>query len=881
MVASIGCMKGSPAQIASYYTAETAWEYYAGAEHGTWIGGAARAAGVLGAVTRTQLQNLLCGLNADGGQLVKRIPIKPNSKQRSRCGYDVTFSVPKSVSVLWSASNDHDRSLIEQATRTAVESTLATLEEMVPLARRGKGGTQSMAAKLVAGIFLHTISRDLDPQLHVHATVMNMCHGEDGRWSAVDSRKLHQWTPTLGRIFRCNLAHELKANLGVELHRPEQANGKTASWFEIKGISQGLMDAWSSRRKKIIETIEGSGNLGNSAAKARQQANLKTREKKPENIDKQELQDAWKREAAKYGLNETSIENMKGRSQTPRKDLYEEAFETSIERLTEHKAHFSPRELVQEVCEHLQHHGVDGGEVTKRVLEDVKQSPLLVPLSEQHRGEDQLTSEKMWKLEEKLLGDVAAMQERGGVHLTSDQAADVLDQHRSLSEEQRLAAIQLLTDDRGVKLLTGVAGAGKSYTLNAVRDGLEKQGFRVIGGAISGAAKEELVRQTGMESRTVASYLYRLEEARKLTAQARHHLKQLGRAALGKPTHKLPTEQLNSRTAIILDEAAVIDTRSMERLVHHVKQAGATLILAGDACQLSPIRAGNPTPHLASKHGSASLETNRRQQEKEDRQSVHDIRVGKAREALKSYADRGRITVAADKTEAAEKLVTAWSAAGGHREPKKHVIFTQTRAEAHDLNKRCQRERLKSLGCLPGLSVTCGKERIYLGDRVLFHKPLRSRFIENGYRGKVIGIDPIRRQVSVWLDQEPSRQARLQGASRLTQVPLKELGNDGLTLGYAATTHKMQGQTAEHSYLFLGGKMTDREMAYVQTTRAKFRTNIFVDEAHAGEDLEDLARSVAKSNAKRMAHDFGRKRQVRQQLELRPEITHSSLGSTP
>jgi ATP-dependent exoDNAse (exonuclease V) alpha subunit len=412
-----------------------------------------------------------------------------------------------------------------------------------------------------------------------------------------------------------------------------------------------------------------------------------------------------------------------------------------------------------------------------------------------------------------------------------------------------------------VRVLSGVAGAGKSRTLNVVREGFERAGYQVRGGAISGAAKEELVGQTKIDSRTIASYLYHLEKSRlvRIYDRVKHDVRQLLRALMRKRTYAAPPRvKLEKGTVLILDEAGMIDTRTLERLITQVEKAGATLILAGDTRQLPPILAGGPLARVIDTVGSAYLKENWRQQDPADKKAVSLLRDGEVARALKSYADRGRLHLGEGAKNTIDDLIGVWAKQGGTRRPGQHMIFTQTRAEAREVNHQCQAKRLRSLAMVPGLSIRHGKSRFYIGDRVMFHCPYRIAGIENGYRGTVYAVDPILRNIKVRLDQDPSGSSQTQGRSRYVTIPLQKLGPDDVTLGYAATTHKMQGQTIQHSYVLMGDTMTNLEMAYVQLTRGKQSTRIFVDRETAGEELEDLIQAITRSQAKNLAHDLAK-----------------------
>lgn len=169
------------------------------------------------------------------------------------------------------------------------------------------------------------------------------------------------------------------------------------------------------------------------------------------------------------------------------------------------------------------------------------------------------------------------------------------------------------------------------------------------------------------------------------------------------------------------------------------------------------------------------------------------------------------------------------------------------RVEAEAANRLAQREREKAGEIDSHKSLQNGGGIICRGDRVLFHKNVYADGIRNGYRGEVLSVDRFRGRLTILLDGHEKREVTIR---------VRDYGREGLTLAYAQTVHKGQGQTVENAYILVGGGMGDREMAYVQATRGRCSTHLFVDEAHAGENLEDLAKSLSRSRVKELAHDI-------------------------
>ena len=857
MVATISVLSGSASDIANYLAHEQAGDYYAAERQGEWFGTGAEQLGLVGQIDRKAFQYLLAGLKPCGSRITgKRQPNIP--------GYDVTFSAPKSVSIAWALSGKEERTQIEAALTKAVQATLRDLQRLIPLGRRGKGGTEQIHGQLASALFVHFTNREQEPQLHVHSIISNYLLGDDGKWSAVNSRALHNWTPALGRMFRCNLARELSADLKMKLYRPKDESGRNKSWFEISGIGRKTIEAFSSRKKAIDELLDGSGaRLGKAAAKARERANLRTRKKKDRSLKLSELNGLWHDVAKECGLSGNQVAKLFGkRVRKPSNKLLPKALDAALERLTERKAHFSTREVVREVCEQLQHHGIESRQITEFVVAQLSHSKSIIRI-ESHRNEAQFTTKEMWQTESDFFSDVDQLKaSTRGASLRTKSIANTIAKKGTLSNEQAAAVESLLSGKSQIRTLAGLAGSGKSYALDAVRAGFESDGYTVIGGALAGTAKEELTRQSGIEGRTVASYLYHLDKS--LLARTKDRLArsvQSGKRAGAKRTSGRSKFELTKRHVLILDEAGMLGTRQLARLVRAVKDKGATLILAGDPHQLNPIEAGSPFKGLTATIATSSLKTNRRQVSPDDRNAVANIRVGEAESALKSYAKRGMLAVEKSPHDALRKAVSAWVLNGGRTRPQDHLLFVQTRAEARAVNQLCQRERLRACPSnKPKLKVQ--KDCYYVGDRVRFNKPYRSRFIENGFAGTVTSIK--RGRITVRLDQEPSMTAKRRGASRFVTLSKGDIKASEMSLGFAATTHKMQGQTVQHSYLILCGGMTDREMAYTQATRGKLSTRLFTDELSAGDELSDLTKDVSKSRAKKMAHDLGKRKEPKQ-----------------
>jgi conjugative relaxase-like TrwC/TraI family protein len=849
----------------AYFINLAAVDYHTvgGEPPGKWFGAGAAALGLTGTVEAKEFANILAGLRPDGSELEdkgrtkRRKPAmqgllpKPSSHVSS---YDICLSAPKSFSACWASETPEIRKVFEESFDAATKTTLDWFVANVPLVRRGKGGRIQQRAELVIALFDHGTSRQnrkggWEPQRHRHCIFANIARGEDSRWTAVNSRILHEWTRTLGPMFRATLARELKARLGLALIRPIDSRGERASWFEIAGVPESLCKKWSSRRSEIEELLSGSAGLGNFAdAQAREQANLLSRKAKGKIPPREKLFVEWEAVAKEHGLTKDVLANLKDQSlPLDPEEAFQKSWREALERLDSGESTFTYRDAVKCVCEAAQTFGVGGDFLASRTKQELELAQEIRPLGVV-KGEERFVTNRMWETEKQLLSEFEKLRSTPGAIVKGSMVAAVLKENSRLLPDQRQAVEQILSGKDSLRILTGVAGAGKSTTLNAIREGLERSGYRVIGGALAGIAKEELSLKANISSRTVASYLHHLEKPtlKKFIDRVRHDAKQLLRAAQGKPTHLPFKIQIDQRTVLVLDEAGMLDSVTLLKLGQIVRERKGTMILVGDTAQLQPILAGGPLAHLVGKESVPHLTTNLRQHDEADRRASDDLREGDAKSALENYQERGRLTIAKDRNEAIRSLIKTWSEAGGVKSPADHVIFTPTRAEAEAANRLAQREREEAGEIHSYKSLRNGEGVICQGDRVLFHKNVFADGIRNGYRGEVLNVDRFRATLVIRLDGQEKREVT---------VRLQDYGPEGLTLSYAQTTHKAQGQSVQHAYLLVGGGMADREMGYVQATRGRITTQLFVDEAHAGENLEDLARAFSRSRAKELAHD--------------------------
>jgi hypothetical protein len=292
---------------------------------------------------------------------------------------------------------------------------------------------------------------------------------------------------------------------------------------------------------------------------------------------------------------------------------------------------------------------------------------------------------------------------------------------------------------------------------------------------------------------------------------------------------------------LVVDEAGMIGTRQMERVLSHARNAGAKVVLVGDPEQLQAIEAGAAFRSIAERHGAAEITEVRRQREDWQKDATRALATGRTAEALHAYESRGMVQAADTREGARGELVEGWDRQRQAEPDKTRIILTHTNAEVRELNQEA-RERVRASGGLGqdvGVTVDRGRRDFASGDRIMFLRNERSMGVKNGTLGTL-------EQVS-----EGRMAVRLDGGSRVV-FDLKDYAH--VDHGYAATIHKSQGVTVDRAHVLATPGM-DRHGAYVALSRHREGVQL-----HYGRDdftdQRQLARTLSRDRAKDMAGDY-------------------------
>jgi conjugative relaxase-like TrwC/TraI family protein len=781
-------------------------------------------------------------------------------------GYDVTFSVEKSVSALWARAEDDVRSEIITALDDSVTAGADYLERCAFRVR--VKGKRHEARGMVAASYLHSTSRALDPQLHRHVVIANVAAGPDGEMRAIDGTSLFHHAKTAGYLAGAELRHQLTARLGVEW------SAVVRGLSEVAGVGAEAISAVSTRSHEMAAAaraidVESQGAVPTYSAASRQALALATRAAKVGGVDPEALRSRWRDTLDAAGLDAEVFAEALHRVTAPSLIRVEEVTDLvaclgGAHGVTEMQAAFDRRHVVQAVTEWA----VD--RLSAAGCEDLADrwlaSPEVVPLQAagkkdqagdaiyrhdgavvRTKGEEQFSTRAMLALESRIETSYERGRHLGRAVVPGDIVEGVLAQpaFAHLSSEQQSLVRHLTTSGHETTLVHGPAGTGKTTAVEAASRAWEAAGYRVLGVSVNGNAAEVLGRSAGIESSTVASLLWRL-----------------GHGDIG---------VLDRRSVVVLDETTTLATRDLDRLLSEVHEQGATLNLVGDPVQHSAVGAGGEFRWLVENYPSdvARLTINRRQvggHLAEVRLALDEYRSGAIRDALARLETDQRLVTADSASELFDSLVSDWYV-DRQRARDGSLFERSSMTAAHHDERRALVDRARTLlradGTLHGPQMTVAGNSYSAGDEVIAKVPDRSlrpaggdrqSFVKNGSRGTVVTV----------ADDHLVVDFEHRGEICIPRSYLEQdIGNGGkgsLLHSYCLTTYAAQGDTygaARH----LGSDHSTRAELYVGLTRGRHDVALYAvrrsevvppivdDDLPRLQEDTDAARAMASSAA--------------------------------
>jgi conjugative relaxase-like TrwC/TraI family protein len=710
-----------------------------------------------------------------------------------RAGVDVTFSAPKSVSLLYGLGDPATAAAVRAAHAAAVTEAVGYLERCCATAVRGHHGGGTPARRigtdgLVGVAFEHRASRADDPQLHTHVLAVNLLRGADRRWSALDTREVYRQALTAGYLYQAVLRGELTGRLGVGW------GPVTRGVAEIEGVPATLRRVFSQRRRAIETELARTGRTGPRAAQA---ATLATRPAKPVALagcpaepagpESPGQRDRWAERAQGAGHDPVALTAaVTGRVPAPPAapnptELAEQLVAPTG--LTHRRAVFDRRRVLQAVCAAVTPGTALDAAGLRALATAVVRDPGVVPLLPAAPATRTYSTAELLRLER---GALAAAAARHGDGLARVPAADVegLLAGAGLSPEQAVMVRRLTGSGAGVAVVVGPAGAGKTRALALARAAWDAAGIPVAGTALAAIAAQNLQAGAGIPARSLA---------------------RLNSKGAGNSTRP---DAIPVRGVLVVDEAGMVGTRDLAGLIAATAAARTKLVLVGDPHQLPEIEAGGLFAALA-RSDAITLSGNHRQRDPWEQQALAELRRGDVLAAVEGYRAHDRVRTAGSVPDLHDRLVADYAAA--RRAGADVLILTTRRAEAAALNTAV-RDHLLETGELagPALTVPVGDDQLAfrVGEPVLVTGNDYDRGLLNGTRGRVSAV------------HLHCGELELRADGRTHILPAGYLASGLVQPGYALTCHRAQGSTVDVGLLLAGAGLS-REAGYVGMSRGR------------------------------------------------------------
>jgi conjugative relaxase-like TrwC/TraI family protein len=772
----------------------------------------------------------------DARELAGQIAKDSRPRTQTIAGYDLTFSPVKSVSTLWAVAEPAVAAVIERAHQAAVQDALAFIEKHALFTRTGPQGIRQVNVRgLVATAFTHRDSRAGDPDLHTHVAVANKVQTLDGRWLSIDGRVLFKANVAASETYNTALEQHLHEALGVRFAERPGTDPAKRPIREIVGVDPRLNQRWSTRRVHIetrrgelailFQDDHGRPPTAVEALHLAQQATLETRDTKHEPRSLTEQRSTWLNEAAAVldgaeavastvrtalapSVEAATIADARWVAQTADHILAVieasrstwQTWHVRAEAQRQVRTIDMPADraaalvdlLVDEVLDRrcvalaAPADGIEEPEVLRRV-----DGSSIYTVA----GADLYSSQRILDAEARL---VAAAGRRDGSAV--DQVAvdlallEMAANGTALDAGQAALVRQMCSSGARLQLAIAPAGAGKTTAMRALTLAWTQDGGHLLGLAPSAAAAAVLAEQTGIRADTLA----------KLTWSLQHGDLPDWAAAVG------------PSTLLIIDEAGMADTLTLDIAVQFAIGRGASVRLVGDDQQLAAIGAGGVLRDITHTHGALRLTELHRFTNPAEAAASLTLREGKP-EALKFYLDHGRVHVG-DIATTTEDAFNAW--VSDRAEGLDAIMIAPTRHLVAQLNRRARAHRLDHSAATAEVPLADGN-RASVGDVIITRSNDRrlrltaTDWVKNGDRWTITRIGR-RGDLTV-------RHSR----SHLTVRLPADYVQASTGLGYATTIHTAQGVSADTMHGLLTGQES-RQQLYTMLTRGRHANHLYL-----------------------------------------------------
>jgi conjugative relaxase-like TrwC/TraI family protein len=772
----------------------------------------------------------------DAREIAATIAKQSRPRTQTVAGYDLTFSPVKSVSTLWAVADPHLAAQIEQAHQAAVQDALNFIERHALFTRQGRNGVRQVdVTGLVAAAFTHRDSRAGDPDLHTHVAVANKVQTLDGRWLSIDGRVLFNATVAASETYNTALEHHLRDRLGVRFaDRPDIYPGKRPV-REIVGVDPVLNLRWSTRRVLIknrqgvlaarFQRDHGRPPTPIEALQLAQQATLETREAKHEPRTLTEQRAAWHTQAAETLGGPEAVQAMITHALHPSSDLspavdaewVTATAEKVLAAVEEHRSTWQSWHVRAEAQRHLRAMQVPTNKIEHLVellLAEVLQTRSMALTRTDDNitepdtlrradgssvytvaGSELFTSARILAAEQRLVAAAGRTDGRfldaGTVELALLEAAA---NGNALDAGQAALVRSMCTSGARLQLAIAPAGAGKTTALRTLARAWRDSGGQALGLAPSAAAAAQLRDTTGVPADTLAKLTWSI-----------HHI-------------DLPdwAERIGRSSLVIIDEAGMADTLTLDTAVQFIIGRGGSIRLVGDDQQLAAIGAGGVLRDIQASHGALRLTELHRFTDPAEAAATLALRDGRP-EAVGFYLDRRRVHVG-DPTTTLDGVFNGWQA--DRSRGLDAIMLAPTRELVSRLNQRARSHRLAD--AIPSQEIELGDgNRASVGDLIITRtndRRLRitaTDWVKNGDRWTVLN-----------LTGAGGVRVRHVRNSRIITLPADYVST-ATELGYATTVYTAQGVTADTMHGVVTGEES-RQQLYTMLTRGRSANHLYV-----------------------------------------------------
>lgn len=834
---------------------------------------------------------------ADAAEAITRVELAKDTSH-AVAGFDLTFTVMKSVSTLWALADPATRRAVHDAHTAAVTQAIEFLQDRALFTRTGVDGCRQETTRGgLAAAFDHWDSRTGDPNLHTHVVLANKVQGLDGAWRSVDSRALHHAVVAVSEAYEAFLVDEIARRLPVTWGWRGRGARRSPA-FELAGVDDELLAVFSQRSGQIDEAMtaqvtrfmatHGRGPNRIEITRLRQQVTRATRPaKKVQPL--RDLLTRWRhraQQATGRTPEELTAEALRGSRTRPLRagDVPAVAIDTLAERtlvgVRERRATWTRWNVLAETTRLtkglIAATPADRLAILDRITDAVLarcvslEAPEVFTATGRYARSDggsvfdrpdehTFTDQVILDAERRLLA--AASDTTAPTARVLDETVTLPDPDRRLADDQEAAVRHVAGSGRRVDLLVGPAGSGKTTTLAALRRAWEREHGRgsVVGLAPSSTAAANLAGALDIACENTAKWLHesagpgaatRTAVAAQLAAmrdglvgpRSLARLRTLDTALLGLERERRRWS-MSPGQLVVVDEASLAGTLALDDLARQAAAADAKLLLVGDHAQLSAVDAGGAFGLLADRTGGARLRALWRFTHPWEAAATAALRTGSSW-VLDEYDEAGRIHAGPGES-MLEDAYAAWSAdvtAGCTT-----ILLAPDAATVAALNSRAHNDRVQDgLVSLDGITTRAGVV-IGVGDRIVTRLNDRrltrpGGFVRNGdlWDVQASGADGSLTVVPAHTVLARRGLVGTTGSDDEAAVVLPaDYVAENIDLAYATTTHRAQGITVDRAHVLAHAGMT-RENLYVAMTRGRDANHVYGAVDTLDTDCDDL-----------------------------------------